>query len=228
MDRSNFKDIVPNMADKEDIGPDNSGDVIVDVTLHLHSPPRHRHHRRCHHQRHQRVITRGIQTFDEKEVNWRELSQPRQRRLICRVGLGAEGTTSLNLGKTGTATATATAGFMLDADENTSTSTATLPDEATSLHRVFGTGTDTGTGTGTVTDSHDQASQSPTGSNLRNHFAALEKSAVEASIQERIKSVETELDRLRAEKNKLLKELQDEMVDERWEEGVLAIDDLIR
>lgn len=132
----------------------------------------------------------------------------------------------MNLGKTGTATATATAGFMLDADENTSTSTATLPDEATSLHRVFGTGTDTGTGT--VTDSHDQASQSPTGSNLRNHFAALEKSAVEASIQERIKSVETELDRLRAEKNKLLKELQDEMVDERWEEGVLAIDDLIR
>ncbi|KAK3947536.1 hypothetical protein QBC32DRAFT_383726 [Pseudoneurospora amorphoporcata] len=99
----------------------------------------------------------------------------------------------------------------------------------TSLHYALGTGIDTGIDTG----SHDSCcSQSLTGSELRNHFASLEKKAVEASMEEHIKNVETELDELRGEREKMLRELEYEMesaeVDEWWEEGIMAIGDMIR
>lgn len=68
------------------------------------------------------------------------------------------------------------------------------------------------------------------------HFASLDKIAIAASIEERIRSVEGELNRLREEREEMVRELElgDEMeragagdVDERWEEGVMVIDEMI-
>lgn len=112
-------------------------------------------------------------------------------------------------------------GLAIDGSSSTTTSSTTTlsGDEehaSTSLHHVDGSG------------GYYEGSLSKSGSELGMHFAALGKAAVEASIQERIENVETELNMLRKEREDLLKELRDEMVDERWEEGILAIDDLIR
>lgn len=93
-------------------------------------------------------------------------------------------------------------------------------------------GTTSTTSTETSTEdnnasTYESSSESLSGSNLRDHFTSLDKSAVQVFINERIKRVEFELEKLRAEREKLLKELEDEEVDEQWEDGVLAIDDLM-
>ncbi|KAK3485331.1 uncharacterized protein B0T23DRAFT_327381 [Neurospora hispaniola] len=184
------KDIIPNMADKTG-RQDDSSDVMTTPNTSLHSVSVH-HHRRdifavkspstthTHH-----PITTPL---NDNTANWRELSQPRARRLIAR-----HGTTFLTkLGSSG---------------------------RTTSLHHILGRG------------SHEKGAQDMSGSELRMHFASLDKNAVAASIEERIRSVEVELNRLREEREEMVRELGDEMeradVDERWEEGIVAIDEMI-
>ncbi|ESA41833.1 hypothetical protein GE21DRAFT_9810 [Neurospora crassa] len=85
----------------------------------------------------------------------------------------------------------------------------------TSLHHILGS-----------RGSHEKGAQDMSGTELRMHFASMDKNAVAASIEERIRSVEVELNRLRGEREEMVRELElgDEMeragdVDERWEEG---------
>ncbi|EGO55130.1 hypothetical protein NEUTE1DRAFT_139399 [Neurospora tetrasperma FGSC 2508] len=188
------KDIIPNMADKTG-RQDDSSDVIAtpyitslqSVSVHHHRrdsvsvksdpPSTHTHHTvTTHHP--VTITTPTTTTFNDNTANWRELSQPRARRLIAR-----HGTTYTSLTKLGSSGRT------------------------TSLHHILGRGR------------HEEGAQDMSGSELRMHFASLDKTAVATSIEERIRSVEVELNRLREEREKMVRELGDKMeradVDER-------------
>ncbi|KAK3388579.1 hypothetical protein B0T20DRAFT_484152 [Sordaria brevicollis] len=69
-------------------------------------------------------------------------------------------------------------------------------------------------------------------SSLRARFLALDQAAVKASIEEHVTNVEAELEKLKAEREQILRELEEEdeedvEVEEQWEEGVRSVDEFM-
>ncbi|KAJ4395783.1 hypothetical protein N0V85_006435 [Neurospora sp. IMI 360204] len=190
------KDIIPKMADER-----------VNSTPSLVGRQRQRQEpipsRQC--QRGNSSAAEKRESHDENDVNWRHLSQPRQRRLLAsRIGsLPFVTPTPINDAFTTPGNAFDTSSKAFAAPKNTFT---------------------------TPSNTSDQEPKPLYGSELRIHFASLEKTAVEASTKEHISNVEMELKRLREERKNVLREM-DEMelrdVVEMWEEGIMMIDDII-